>query len=375
MKMKKLYPVLVLMLLVTLLLPACGPAKIDCTKPDVFCVGFVTDTAGIADKSFNQTQWEGIQRAGKDLNLHVEYLPSTEASQYTPNLTEFASQGYDLVVAAGFFLGADVAKVAAQYPNVMFSIGDYSYPNAFDVPEGVVGKNECIPNVMGQIFKTDQAAYLAGYLMAGMTQTGKLAYYGGANIPTVSIFGVGMQAGMEAYNAAHSTSVTMLGWDSRAPEGGVFTGDFVDLVKAKQTATSLYDEGADIVVGVGGLIGSVSFPIAAERGGYGVWVDTDGYDQFPDARPILLTSIMKGMNESNYQVVKSAFEGKFQGCTNYVGSIANNGVQIAPYHDTDSKVPQALKDEITALTTKIASGEIADTGCVSFPALCPTGLY
>jgi basic membrane protein A len=373
--MKKLYPVLAIVVLAALMLPACGPAKIDCTKPDVFCVGFVTDTGGISDKSFNQTQWEGVQRAAKDFNLHAEYLPSTEASQYGPNLTEFASQGYDLIIATGFFLGADLAKVAAQYPNTKFSIGDYSYPNAFDVPEGVVGKNECIPNVMGMIFKTDQAAYLAGYVMAGMTKTNKVAFYGGANIPTVSIFGVGMQAGMEAYNAANGTAVEMLGWDNRAPEGGVFTGDFGDLVKAKQTATSLYDEGADIVVGVGGLIGSVSFPIAAERGGYGVWVDTDGYDQFPDAHPVLLTSIMKGLNEANYEVTKAAFEGTFQGCMNYVGSLANNGVGIAPYHDLDSKVPQALKDEVNALKAKIVSGEISDTGCVSFPALCPTGLY
>jgi basic membrane protein A len=372
--MKKIYPVLAIVLLVTLLLPACGPAKVDCTKPDVFCVGFVTDTAGIADKSFNQTQWEGIQRAGKDLNLHVEYLPSTEASQYGPNLTEFASQGYDLIIAAGFFLGADVAKVAAQYPNTMFSIGDYSYPNAYDVPEGVVGKNECIPNVMGQIFQTDQAAFLAGYLAAGMSKTGKIAFFGGANIPTVAIFAVGMQQGMEAYNAAKGANVEILGWDSRAGEG-VFTGDFTDLVKAKQTATSLYDEGADIVVGVGGLIGSVSFPLARERGSYGIWVDVDGYNQFPDDRDVMLSSIMKNMNESNYQVVKSAFEGTFQGCTNYVGSLANQGVQLAPYHDLDSLVPQALKDEIKALEAKIVLGEISDAGCISFPGFCPVGLY
>src|SRR3989304_6308202 len=161
--MKKLYLVITLVLLVTMALPACAP-KVDCTLPENFCVGFVTDTAGIADKSFNQTQWEGIQRAAKDFGLTANYLPSTSASDYTPNLTEFASQGYDLVIAAGFFLGADLAKVAAQYPNVNFAIFDYSYPNAFDVPEGVVGKNECIPYVMGQVFKTDQAAYLAGYI-------------------------------------------------------------------------------------------------------------------------------------------------------------------------------------------------------------------
>ena len=88
----------------------------------------------------------------------------------------------------------------------------------------------------------------------------------------------------------------------------------------------------------------------------------------------MLSSIMKNMNESNYQV-KSAFEGTFQGCTNYVGSLTNQGVQLAPYHDLNSVVPQALKDEIKALEAKIVLGEISDTGCISFPGLCPVGLY
>jgi len=371
--MKKLYLVLSFVLLAAMILPGCTP-KVDCTLPETFCVGFVTDTAGIADKSFNQTQWEGIQLAAKDFGLHASYLPSTSASDYTPNLTEFASQGYDLVIAAGFFLGADLAKVAAQYPDTHFAIFDYSYPNAFDVPEGVVGKTECIPNVMGQVFKTDQPGYLAGYLAAGMTKTGKIAFYGGANIPTVSIFAVGLWQGMQAYNTAHSANIEMLGWNSQTGEG-VFTGDFTDLVKAKQTATSLYDEGADIVVGVGGLIGSVSFPLATERGGYGIWVDTDGYDQFPNDRAIMLTSIMKNMKNSNYTVVKQAFEGNFAGCTNYVGDLANNGVQLAPYHDLDSAIPTDLKAEIDALKAQIIDGTIADTGCVGYPAYCPSGLY
>ena len=97
--------------------------------------------------------------------------------------------------------------MAAQYPDVKFSIVDYTYPDPFGVPEGNRRASECIPNVMGQVFKTDQAAFLAGYLAAGMTKTGKLGYFGGAKIPTVTIFGVGFQAGMEYYNEVHGTNV------------------------------------------------------------------------------------------------------------------------------------------------------------------------
>jgi basic membrane protein A and related proteins len=384
--MKKLSLFIVVLMVASIVLSACGTAATTAptqavvattvpkptTKP--FKVGFVTDTGGIDDQSFNTTQWNGVLRAQEQLGVQAKFIQSDEATQYTPNLTEFASQGYDLVIAAGFFLGGDLAKVAAQYPDVKFSIVDYSYPDPFGVPEGVVGNKECIPNVQGQVFKTDQAAFLAGYVSAGMSKTGKLGYFGGAKIPTVTIFGVGFQAGMEYYNQVHGTSVTLLGWDNKTGEG-LFTGDFSDLTKGKESTESLFDEGADIFMGVGGLIGTPGFDVARERGGYGVWVDVDGYNLLPEARDVMLTSVMKNMDNSVFDVIKATIDGKFNGCGTYVGSIANNGVGIAPYHDVASKVPADLQAEVEDLRLKISSGEIADTGCVSYPDWCPGGLY
>jgi len=150
--MKKLSLFIVVLMVASIVLSACGPAATTAPtqaavvteappapteKP--FLVGFVTDTGGIDDQSFNTTQWNGVLRAQQDLGVKAQFIQSDEATQYTPNLTEFASQGYDLVIAAGFYLGGDLAKVSAQYPDVKFSIVDYSYPNSFDVPEGVVG--------------------------------------------------------------------------------------------------------------------------------------------------------------------------------------------------------------------------------------------
>ena len=385
--MKKLSFLMAVLMIASILLSACGTtattAPTQAVAPTAvvptavpFKVGFVTDTGGIDDQSFNTTQWNGVLRAQTDLGVQAKFIQSDEATQYTPNLTEFASQGYDLVIAAGFFLGGDLAKVAAQYPDVKFSIVDYSYPDPFGVPEGVVGNKECIPNVQGQVFKTDQAAFLAGYLAAGMTKTGKLGYFGGAKIPTVTIFGVGFQAGMEYYNSVHGTSVTLIGWDNKTGEG-LFTGDFSDLTKGKEATESLFDEGADIFIPVGGLIGSPGFDVARERGGYGIWVDVDGFNMPPlaTAHDVLLTSVMKNMDNSVYDVIKAAKEGKFQGCGIYVGSIQNGGVGIASYHDLASKVPVELQAEVEDLKNKIAAGEIADTGCVSYPDWCPGGLY
>ena len=375
--MKKLYVVLSLLLLAAFVLGGCATATEEPAPPEPtpvpFRVGFVTDTGGIDDKSFNTAQWLGVERAIEELGVEAQFIQSDEASQYVPNLTEFASQGYDLIIGAGWALGGALAEVANQYPDIMFTIVDSSYPNPFGVPEGVIGQAECIPNVMGQVFKTDQAAFLAGYLAAGMTQTNKIGYFGGAPYPTVTIFGVGFQAGMEHYNSVHGTAVVLAGWDNATGEG-LFTGDFMDLTKGRDSTEALFDEGADIFIPVGGLIGAPGMDVARERGGYGIWVDFDAYDLLSEARDVMLTSVMKNMGNSVFDVIESAVNGTFAGCTDYVGTIANGGVGLASFHDLADEVPDALKDEIEALEAKIFSGEITDTGCVSYPEWCG-GLY
>lgn len=259
--MKKLSFLMAVLMIASVLLSACGTtattAPTQAVAPTAvvptavpFKVGFVTDTGGISDKSFNETQWNGVVKGCQQYGCQPQYIVSNEAADYEPNLTQFATEGYQLVQAAGFFLGDALAKVAPQYPNVNWTIFDYTY-------------DPCISNVEGQAFKTDQAAYLAGYVAAGMTKTGKIGTFGGAKIPTVTIFMVGFQKGMEAYNAAHGTTVKLVGWDN-ATEEGVFTGDFQDQVKGKEATQSLFDEGADIFMPVGGQIGIPGFAVARE---------------------------------------------------------------------------------------------------------------
>ncbi|NLF02133.1 MAG: BMP family ABC transporter substrate-binding protein, partial [Anaerolineales bacterium] len=313
--MRKFFATAISLLTLLAIVAACAPKSAEQPAGEDFQVGFVTDTGGIDDGSFNETQWNGIERAAEDFGVQAQFIQSDEATQYESNLTEFSSQGYDLVIAAGFYLGADVANVAKLYPDVKFSIFDYAYPDP-SLPDGNPGKDACIDNVMGQVFATDQAAFLAGYLAAGMTKTGKVGYFGGAKIPTVVIFAVGLQQGIEHYNEVHGTSVQLLGWDNRTGEG-LFTGDFGDLTKGRDAAESLADEGADIIVGVGGIIGSPAFDVVRERGGFGMWVDTDGYNTLDGVQDVILTSIMKQMDQSCYEVVKETIEGDFKGCTNY----------------------------------------------------------
>lgn len=337
-------------------------------------VGFVTNVAGIDDNSFNAAQWDGVERAMDELNVDGKYLESKVAGEYEPNLIALASQGYDLTIASGFQLGGALANVAAQYSNSMFTITDFTYPDPFGVPPEVVGHDECIPNVQGQIFKVDQAAFLAGYLAAGMTETDKIGWFGGVKIPTVTIFGVGYQKGMQHYNSVHATNVQLLGWDN-GTGNGLFTGDFVDQTKGKEATETLFNGGADIFMPVGGMIGEKGFDVARQRGGLGIWVDFDGYDILPGARDVMLTSAMKNLDNSVYDVIKATLEGNFNGCGDYKGDLVNAGVGIAPYHLLESSVPAWLKSEIEDLKAKIISGQIQDTGCISYPQYCPLGMY
>jgi basic membrane protein A len=376
--MKKLYSVLSLLIVAAFVLAACASTETEAPSVEEptevpFRVGFVTDTGGIDDKSFNTAQWKGIERAETELGVQARFIQSDEATQYEPNLTELASQGYDLIIASGFWLGGALANVAAQYPDLEFSIVDMSYPH-WSVEAGVVGDDECIPNVMGQEFKTDQAAFLAGYLAAGMTKTGKIGYFGGDKIPTVTIFGVGYEAGMKYYNEVKGTDVELIGWDSETGEG-LFTMDFVDLTKGKEMTETLFDEGVDVFIPVGGLIGAPGMDVARERGGYGIWVDFDPYEMFPEHRDVILTSVEKRMTNSVFDVIKDSMQGTFRGCEYYVGALANEGVGLAPYHELEDAIPADLKAEIEEIKDKIISGEIGDTGCISYADWCPAGLY
>jgi basic membrane protein A len=341
--------------------PTAVPPTVAPTTPPLK-VALVTDIGGIDDKSFNTTAWKGVQDAIDQLGIEGKYLQSKQQTDYEKNITEFVQEGYPMIVTVGFLLGPATAKEALANPNVKFAIVDYSYPDCY--PGAVVGKDcgsdKPVANIRGLTFQTDQAAFLAGYLAAGMSKTGKVGTFGGLQIPTVTIFMKGFQAGVEYYNSKHGTKVAVLGWDTKADKG-LFTGTFTDPDKGKTSAQSLIDEGADVVLPVAGLTGNGAFTAAKAAGVYAIGVDTDQCVSVPDACSVLLTSVRKNMDVAVFDTIKSVMDGSFQGGTNYVGTLANNGVSIAPYHDLDSVIPAALKTELDQVKADLISGA-ATTG-------------
>ncbi len=323
-------------------------------------VGLVTDVGGPDDKSFNATAIKGMQDAVKDgiASSDSKFLQSRQQTDYSKNIEEFIGQGYQMIVTVGFLLGVDTAKEAKANPKVNFAIVDYQYPDcAPNAKEGTdCGSATEIPNVLGLSFQTDQAAFQAGYLAASMSKTKKVGTYGGVNIPTVSIFMVGFQGGVNYWNAKHNDKVQVIGWDTKKSDG-VFTGTFTDPDKGKQAALSLIDEGADVIMPVAGLTGNGAFTAAKEKSILAIGVDTDQCVSVPDACPVLLTSVRKNMDVAVHDAIKAAADGTFKGGT-YKGTLSNNGVSLAPFNQFDSKIPANVKSDLDAIKADIIAGKI-----------------
>jgi basic membrane protein A len=243
-------------------------------------------------------------------------------------------------------------------PDIPFTIVDYAYGENEDGTPMIANNN-----VLGQVFNTDEAAFLAGYLAAGTTKSGKVGTFGGINIPPVTIFMDGFYYGVQKYNADNGTNVEVLGWDPMTQKG-LFTENFEKLEDGRAFAQNLVDEGADIVMPVAGPVGLGSAALATELGTDKlmiIGVDSDQYESDTANQGVYLTSVLKNMDVTTFNAIKAVVEGTFAGGVT-VGTIENGGVGLAPYHDMDSMVSQELKDQIAALQAGIIDGSVSVKG-------------
>jgi basic membrane protein A len=375
--MKKLFVILSVLVVLSMALTACGPKTtpapvateppVVATEPPVkFKVGQVTDLGGIDDKSFNASAWKGAEDAVADMGIGAKYLESQQQSDYAKNIQQYLDESTDVIITVGFLLGVDTAKFAIANPEQKFAIVDYTYPDCWPGAEvGVVcGTDQELPNVRGLAFQTDQASFLAGYLAAGMTKTGKVATYGGLPIPTVTIFMKGFEAGVKYYNQQKGTTVEVLGWNSASGEG-TFTNNFESTDDGRRLAESFMQEGADIILPVAGQVGLGSAAVCKETGSCMViGVDADWVETAPEYKEVVLTSVLKLIDVAVYNTIKDAMEGKFTGGT-VTYTIADGGVDIAPFHDFDAAVSAELKAELEAIKAALIDGSLTVDGVLA----------
>lgn len=304
----------------------------------------VTDTGGIDDKSFNQTAFKGITDAVEAGYAVPEsdYIESQADTDYGPNIQSWLDEGCDLIITVGFLLGTATQEAAAANPDQAFEIIDFAYD-----PE--------IPNVRGAVFGTTDAAFLAGYLAAGVSESGVVATYGGIQIPCgVTCFMDGFVYGVRYYNQEKGTDVQVLGWNPEE-QTGTFTGDFENADNGRNVTQSFVDEGADVVLPVAGPVGVGSAALAQELGN--VWVigvDADWFETVPEYSDVILTSVLKGLDVAVFQTIKDVAEGNFAGGTRLF-TIAEDGVGIGPINEA---VPAELVAEVEAIREGLVDGSI-----------------
>jgi basic membrane protein A len=344
--MKKwLFSTVAVLLILSMVLVACGtpePTEAPAVSEIILKVGMVSDVGGVDDASFNQNTWEGLVRARDELPVSATFIESQAQADYEKNITEFAEQEYDLIFTVGFLINEATAKMAPLYPDSKFAGIDQWY----DTP---------IPNAAAITFAVDQAAFPIGYLASGwavLKDPGdpQVGWIGGMEIPPVQQFIVAYEAGVAYYNEKKGANVQV---------SGVYVGDFEAADEGKIQGNSLIDEGVDVIFGVGGKTGNGGLSAAKERGKWGVGVDVDQYFTLPNERDILITSCQKRLDNAVYAVVEAALADEFPGGGLYVGTLENNGVGLAPYHDFEGEIPAELSQEVEAIVQGIVDGTIA----------------
>ncbi|PPG04764.1 MULTISPECIES: BMP family protein [unclassified Rathayibacter] len=304
----------------------------------------VSDAGGFDDKSFNQLGREGLTAAASDLGVEATAVTSESETDYAPNIQNLVDQGCSLIVTVGFAL-ADATKASAEgAPDVDFAIIDDS--------------SISLENVKPITFDTSQASFLAGYAAASYSKTGVVGTFGGQQYPTVTLFMDGFADGVAYFNEQKGKDVRVVGWDVDA-QSGSFTGGFAAGVEAKTAAQSLIDQDADVLLPVGGPI-FLSAAEAIRDSGQDValiGVDADSYETNPENKDLFLTSVLKGIKVGVSDVTTAVGSGSFDS-TPYIGTLKNEGVGIAPFHDFADKVDPALQDELDTITAGIIDGSI-----------------
>jgi basic membrane protein A and related proteins len=333
---------------------ACGSAPVSTTSTSSassFSACMVTDTGGIDDHSFNAESWAGMQDAATASGgkIGVSYVQSTTENDYTSNISSLVSKGCKIIVTVGFAMADATTASSKKNPSQEYAIVDNASSGS---------------KIQGLQFNTAQGAFLGGYFAAGMTKSGKVATFGGAKYPTVTVYMDGFWEGVQYYNQKHGTSVQVLGWSEKTQQGTFDTSSnpFGDQSGGKSIAQTFQSQGADIVFPVAGGTGIGALQAAQASGGKmnAIWVDDDGVVSNAAYASVIMTSVTKGIATAVKTSVTNAYNGSFT-ATPFIGTLANNGTGLAPFHDFASKVPATLQSELNTVKADIISGTIKIT--------------
>ncbi|WP_042277702.1 BMP family lipoprotein [Faecalimicrobium dakarense] len=325
MKFKKLLSLGTAVVVSSAMLVGCGNGDSKKESSKAIKVGMVTDVGGINDESFNQSAYEGLQKAEKELGIEVKVIESKQASEYITNLESLADQDMDLIIGVGNTMKDDIKKEAENYPDQSFAIIDETY-------------DEIPSNVTPILFRENEATYLAGLIAGKMTKTNNIGFIGGMKNPVISRFEYGFKAGIKESNKDAEVKVQ-------------YAGTFGDAAKGKSIANQMYNSNVDIILPAAGGTGLGAIESAKEQNKFAIGVDRDQSNLAPEN---MLTSALKKVNVGVYDTVKELVEGKLKGGSEKVYGLKEDGVGIV-----ESKlIPKDVLEYVNGIKEKIVKGEI-----------------
>ena len=293
-------------------------------------VGLVLDRGGKDDKSFNSSAYAGCLRAKSELGVSLKYVEATDDNAFEPLLRGFANRDYDLIIGIGFAQKEAISKVAAQFPTRHFAIVDAQVE---------------APNVQSLLFEEHEGAYLVGAIAAMTTKTGKIGFVGGMDIPLIRRFEMGYEAGAKSINSKITVMANFVGITSEA---------WNNPPKGKELAVSQYDAGADIIFAAAGASGLGVFDAAEEKRKFAIGVDANQDWTKPG---LILTSMLKRVDEAVYTSIQEMKTGKFSGGVKRFG-LANKGIDYSVDEYNSRILTEAVRKRADELKSEIISGKI-----------------
>ncbi len=330
--------------------PAPTDAPTAVPQAAIVKVGLVTDTGGINDRSFNQSAWMGVQKAAKEFGFEARYIESKQPTDYEKNIDQFATEGYDVIITVGFFMGDATAIKARQYPDIHFAVVDNAYFPTTGYAACPDTVKDCyddggLSNVTSLMFQEDEVGFLAGVLAAGMTKTDVICSVSGIEIPPVARFVTGYQNGAKWFRPGIQTL-------------NVYIPSFTDPAKGKEVAISMIGQNCDVIFGVGGNTGNGGLLAAKEKGLMAIGVDVDQYLTYPEVGSALISSAMKNVDTAVYEYLKMASLGKTKSGI-ITANLRNRGVGLAPFHDWEGQVPPSVLGKIKEAIDGLINGTIS----------------
>jgi len=308
---------------------------------EAFSSKMVTDVGGVDDRSFNESAWAGLTLFGEDYpDAEVDYIQSSDASDYSPNLNDLARQGTDLTFAIGFLMEDDIRTVAQQNEDQSFAIVDTVVMGDDDQP---------VSNIANITFAEHEGSFLVGAVAAMQTETDRIAFIGGVESPLIKKFENGFKAGAKFVNPDIEIDIQ-------------YAQDFNDASKGQQIADTMYGNGADIIYHAAGGTGNGLFTEAIDRneGGETVWAIGVDQDQAVTEGEwsegnVILTSMVKRVDQAVYQVSEDTMNGNFPAGEILEFGLEDQGVGIA---ETRDNVSSEALDAVEEYEAMILNGEI-----------------